>query len=1204
MNRYLFLVFISTINSAHAVECVNVAPKTQISLLFETIGGNKCDPLDQYTWDDGWKSPCDCINKKDLSSKLQSAQSLDNSSQVYSKISKHLEIRVAEAIRTQIYNQLEQNLRLDIFLKKGFITTDQINDSSNPNSIKIPTSCRVDKIGELISNLGSTNTARKSQCDPTVMERRLKLLFYGQDFKSWKDSNNKLVTKTVMNQIDESDKKQGICIPYKSFLSLSNVNPLRATYLQVAKAFGSDFNGFQDWVNNRSQPYDSKHIVSRHMLKDSKKITETKHPGSALQFLEKSFDNNQMTKKVEADKLEYDLKSGIDAVTKSDILQLLKTDPVFERMVKDPVFYGEIQAKDVDKVSENDPRVIKLMAESLNRSCDDLYGGSPNINLEKSNDTSIGRESVDSKNKQSQKNMLTKYLCDEDYPKDFVDPRLIKEDLTNRLQSRLKLANKDDTELALTDYLYCKGDRVNTEGQWDLTSNLSLEIPKNVKNSNFLNMTLNPPSDIRTQGIAAGKSAFKDFNNSVCKYLPDSCKEGSEFKRTCTSTFFSQKVLNDIISSKEDKTKEGQDLVHNTLMSESTDSKISDKEFKQNLISSKRFTTDEINTLLILRQQTPLIQRSRAADDMRISLDLDKGTKLTGQMFQDERIPKSQRKRFFNPIEQGKNDNLVQEEDINDETSSYFSNYFSLASSDDENNLKNYTASTLASGDGANTPTITVSSGQALDKGEVVSGKQEDVIGKKEEVTRKPVEGSSNIITANDIPVANAPKKYKRKTFVEETKLVADDRPEEKPPVTSLPVKETPPATVNDDPKKEDPDAKVAAKKVEKPAVDDEPKGDTLKQVTLSNGKRQNSSYVPSFNTTGQKKKESLINNKIGSSDEQKKITDLQKQIDGLDKLADQMEKARNSDEFSSKKSELDDLKDELEREKVNAKNRQKISNIQNAVRNYTNNKSNNENYSLGNPNATSTNTNTNNSINYADPYDPMGRVATGRTVKDDEVDATANAGEAQAPGRSSASTTSNTNDAGGASGGSGGLASSSGASGAVGGTSGATSGAGSRGTRYPTDSNGENDPDDVCGYDQELNCYFEHQSTNEDSGSAVYAPNLSYFIESLGLYGKSFKTVEVYQYKKNNKKSRKYFVHYLEAGENLSAEDKALIYKKSLYLLKDYKANRKALKEISKKYVEVRKVEIPVSEAKEISRITLKLKDLIKLSDRRARQK
>jgi len=414
MYYLLILIFIPL--SSYSQDCSSVLPSTPLDSLKLFSEGSECNPLHESTWEKGWKTPCDCINKKDVLTKMKAKDSQAEYGALLSKINSSMELRVSESIKNQLYTQVEQSLRLDLYLKKGIVSTSQFSNGNTEGAVKLPSNCRITKVNDLINEIKEKSQNKKLSCNQSILDKRLKLLFGKDGFEGWYNSKYNSLENTISNKLDENDKKNGLCIPYKSYLSLSNNNHLRKTYLKIIKAFKNDHAAFQKWAKNRENPYDTKDVIANYVINNKKLQEPPRIKGMGL-VSSGAINIDPLLKKEEADSLKNDLYSGVDAIDKDDINQLIKTDPVFERLVRDDEFFNEITKRDDKNISENDPEIIKLITNSQDKSCKDLYGSG--VKDEEVATTAPvsgkGRQSK-SNNSESKQNLMTQFLCKEDFP--------------------------------------------------------------------------------------------------------------------------------------------------------------------------------------------------------------------------------------------------------------------------------------------------------------------------------------------------------------------------------------------------------------------------------------------------------------------------------------------------------------------------------------------------------------------------------------------------------------------------------------------------------------------------------------------------------------------------------------------------------------------------------------------------------------------
>jgi len=775
----------------------------------------------------------------------------------------------------------------------------------------------------------------------------------------------------------------------------------------------------------------------------------------------------------------------------------------------------------------------------------------------------------------------------------------IENELSEKTQKKLKLDSKPLAELVITDYLYCSNSKPENN---NLNNNLSGSgfasvLPKNSSLTNLLNPILNPTSDLRSQGAVGRDSMYKEFNRSTCPYLPEICKTEPIPKEKCNVSVFSSKATEGLLMSKnisnDPKLNEELYVLHKLSLAP----QFTDKQYRQRLEGLKLYSDDEIRTLLILRQQSAIIQNARMQEDVLNSLTKSSDpevAKLAKEgnkkliynktlVNNDPSISPALKEKYNTLFKSIQNDNFLAEDSAS-ESSSYFANYLLLGDKKDEDlitGIKPSSDNTKNDGIAKTDNTGDLKTGAPNSNGSIPA-----------EVTdASTIPGQNNQDQSNSY--------YKRKPFKSNSRVLipADPADQVEPPVLSDAPKPNDPPKLPGDQKEPPRDVPGT-----QPLVDTKLDSPTktpivIPTLTTKEPKGETVTFVSTYSTQKNLKKndEEKSINKIGYS-EDKKVKELEKQINSLDSLASEMERARNEKLNDNGNSEVQDLQNELAREKTRASHNQKIANIQNAVRNSINDRS------IASTSAPATSFTNVDNKNYANEYDPMDRINTGKRVVNEKPVSAVAPVEAKDVADTESAATSSQGSAGAAASGAGanagaGASLASASAGASAGSSGAP-GKRITGNRYPSMANGERDPDDVCGYEKDLDCLFEHQSTQY---STVFVDNISDFIQALNLYGKSFRTLEVYKYK-NEKQPRKYFVRYYEPNINLSEKEKIDIFRQAQELMKDFSRNRKKLKELSKLYVEVKKIEISKVDAQEISKKVLRLDDIKLLSQRRTR--
>lgn len=1177
MKFIIFLFFIFQAQITYSQQCDWRPALAEFASFSSLDGDSTCDPLIRETWAEGWKSPCDCVQKKDLYTKLKSKSIQIEGKELLEEVESQSEILVAEAIRSQFINQLEQSVRLDIYLKKGIIsTTGNINnellsdDTYKDFKVNIPLNCRIGKLSEAFKEaLDSTS------CNKDLLNKRSMLLFGSSNPDNWIKGHLGLMERTVMNELSEKESSSGMCVPYKSFLALSSTNPKRLTYLKVAKAFSNDFVGFQRWVQDRSDPFDSTRIVGDSELSKKGSFLETNSSkDSIMKLVERNGTFNRKISSLQASDLERSVDSSLEDISKADIDALFKTDPIFERMVRDPQFYKSIVEKEKpENINENDPRIIKLISQSQDRSCQALYG-SEQVDSDikqvgqKGRGAKGGRGSGQATDSKS-KNILTKFLCDKDFSKDFVDDKFISNYLSPALRKKFKGISKDDANFAISDYLYCKGNTKNLENDltiFDISNIYSNKIPESDSLNNLVNPLLNPKSDLRSNNepLAKGNKHYQ-FNTQVCKHIPVDCKVSSDSSsESCSFTKISESIILKMTSAKN---------LDDVLTKEITNTLINDKALRKILVESGKLSPEEINTLLILRQQLPTFQKIKAEGEFKSIMGLPSDTAINEDYYLKNKdlitknplVSKDLLTRIgWYQNAPGLNSNLaiskLKGESIDDDTSSYFSNYFALADKSDEQRVARVQKSSNGNS-ASNSPGRSISSTDPANPSSSTITDNGATAGSNSTSSVDSVTGNENV--------------YKRKSFKpvpkEEGRIADTVIPQEiKPEVT----------------KKEQSSDAISSEKVEPTKTTKKIENSQI-VLTSSSDTSDTSRFFNGSNNGVYRPKDKQFDQNNNDEQELKKLQD---RLDELNGLADELGKSRGEVEDTTRMDEIKKLTDEI-RTITNKNNISKINNIRNRANSIISDRRNGSNSNFSSNSNNFSNSSSRDSISGSElnPYDPMDRGTSGRRepevdeeLKDSIVDSSTNASststskadpKTEGPGGASLTATNNSTGSGGSS-----------------------KGVKGRG-RYPATENNEEDPDDLCGFDQEMNCIFEHASIYNIPSKF---PSLKKFIEYLQIQGRSFKAIEVI---KRRGKSTRYVIHEFEPGANLTKEQKIKNYGIIKKMLKNYSTNYKKLSEIAGLYVVTNKTEISKQEAKAMQKYILRYADLNKLIDRRLRE-
>ncbi len=885
--------------------------------------GVRCRALNWMTWKPGWKSPCECLDQQDTWSRLKRKwpKNKRRDQEKLANTTAKVEKKIADMILTQITYNLEQSIRLDIYLKKGIVSTQNLF----PNNQSFPSSCRIQKIGDLLNS----NEILSQSCNRQVKEKRLQLLFgKGKTFDDWyKDQKNNVFKNAVTNSLSDKDKEAGMCMPYKSFLSINNINPLRTSYLKLASAFGDNYEGFLQWVTSRNDPNDISSTIRS--LKDAKN-PKIPHTGSAMDLLARANvnyeeDNGFLSVK-KADQFEK--------IDEADIQHLLKTDPIFERMVRDKNFFKYISKNaDTDKFNPNDPKMLAKMIDSQNKGCESLYG-TPSLGLSNNKKSSVfgsqNKTTTEQQQDKSQKNLLTRFLCEEDFPKDFITNDVITEFLAPDLKKELGVS-EEDAEDMIVDYLYCKGPspKEYEDGRisYDLSPSVATGRPKKNDLTNLLNFKLNPASDLQTQ--KDGKNDYANFNNSVCKFIDDDCKktETSQDSKCYISTLAVSVPYQMLLTkfSKQDAT---------AIAKKITDPNYSDKEIRDLLSSASMGTFDkEADAIIIMRHQQPKFKAKEDEDELKSALGskIQPGQKLSDYLASvpggkeavlDSLISTDGGKKSYSDLvtrlrktnELRKSDTLIGDNSTSDR-SSFFSNYFSLGKQEDEKKISDYKTGGSSPPPSANSSSNTTIGSNGNGNTTINSGTSVGTLG-------------SQASTGNDTPVF-----YERRSF--------DD------PVI------TPP----NQPKQPDPIRPVGDKKLADfteagtPVVAKNDSGEKVIAKDFSNGRPGNKAIgnsSPGLILTSSNDGGSGIgrsNNNEDSSDNTRELEKTRKQLeDRLKRLNDEMNGLENGKNKSDNLADLDKEKRDLENQLNNLRNKKGNNrNGSNGIVNNGNNNSNNK---------------------------------------------------------------------------------------------------------------------------------------------------------------------------------------------------------------------------------------------------------------------
>lgn len=718
---YLFaLIFAFVVNVARAEQCSQAIPKNSSELFVDDWIGFKCDPLDEFAMkENGFKSPCDCLKKEMVSTRIKDAMLEKIRNKRLNRIQNLLEIKVAEVIRTQIDYGFEQSLRLDTILKQGGMDI-------NHQAIKeaFPTNCRVSKIGETIAEV--SNLSGES-CNKNTYNKRLKVFLEGKkDFNEYLNSKMGIFESAAMNIVPEEDKKRGLCVPYKSYQSLSNANPFRKSYLTLAKYFSSQischpsasiqecdkfkregaFKKFQGWASDRSDPKDVYTYIG--IYERSKKVLPQRQPspsnttsgggfgriGSGLLFNQArsgmgEIINQELSNEVTSEEIDRDA-----------ILNLLKTDPIFERMIKDPDFFTEVTRGKYgapDSIKES-PEVISALMESQDRQCKKLYGAEKIASLNVGGGSTLGSSKKQQNhtagaatdNRQNENNLLTQFLCDEDFPKKFLNKDTIRNILAPEFKKEAGGGTKH-MEAIIAKWAYCSDDDVkeSADGSFEIVFRLdsATKILPPIPLSDFLNLSLNPKSDLDPSG-SNKDNKYEKFNDTICGFVDEKCKDGKQDNKTvaCSTSNIAKTVTQKMLSSSFDSSEVSR------IQAKMDNQDSTDRAIRSTLIATGKLTSDQVNSLILLRNQTVESKNARAVLDLKSALGISEDTDIDvyfnehggrEEVLKKSIIPYDVKKRLKDGKRGFVSDNIYGEK-ITSDNSSYFSNYYALAGESDE----------------------------------------------------------------------------------------------------------------------------------------------------------------------------------------------------------------------------------------------------------------------------------------------------------------------------------------------------------------------------------------------------------------------------------------------------------------------------------------------------------------------------------------
>lgn len=1067
---YLLLtLFILISTPTYSQECKSSLYKSAADRAADDWLGLKCDPLDKDTWpDQSWSSPCDCLRKGDKFSRIKDALFKKNREHREELIVDLLEKKVAETLKSQIDSGFEQALRLDALLKQGVFSEDSLMVKEN-----FPESCRINKFKEQVISLKGINT-----CSPKIYNRRLKALL--GDYKNIDEfiiSKMEVLKKATMNELTPKDKQNGLCLPYKSFQSLNNSNPLRKTYLKIA-AFKKNYSDFQRWAVDRSNPNDTSYLIGMAITKP-KPVSFNKSGGFGLGMI--SLGPSLIDRKMAALDLETDMYSGVEPIDQDQIQHLLRTDPVFERMVKDPVFFNKIangELGDADNFYENDKKVISALMQSQNTQCKSLYGESSRALLTKQVVDVDDEERGSQKSKKSQspksepsKNILTQYLCDENFPRKFLNKETIKNFLAPEFKKAADIKGIKHTEAIIAKWGYCRGDdvKVSEDGLFEATLDLQAVPDSNLEAqplSRLLNISLNPDSDL----MSGKNNLYTKFNKEICPFVRPECvnPDPSFINFDCATSKIATDVSEKIIKTKLSPADA------QALLTEFGNKANSDKKIRESLVNSGKFTEDQINAIITLRNQTPAARYARALGDMKRALNIPSDQSIeeyvakNGGMeavLKDPNISDDIRERIAGFRTEYRSDN-IQGETTSAKNSSYFANYFALGATEDEAKIASFRSSDQ-SVNGRNLP-------DARARAQIDNGNSS---------------GSSSSGTNT----GSGPGFYERKSFDEPVVvipppggnkgLVQENPVETKPPTTpvaSLPPSKEPAAPIKSQVKEE----KIEIPSNNTPSVPNSPIGNY-------------SGFSLSSNSSSKKR----------PTDSQNGLSDLEDQRDDLENRINKLNDQLNNFDQSKNNSELADLKDQkrkLEGELNNMRNNNGNSSGRNSISNngFKNNFSNDWNNSWNGSNSNSFNRPFNNGYNRGEEF--LGEQSKNKLDDGSEAFDPENAKTAARSPESMGSGSAADKGKGGAGGGSVSLAQGAGGGDEDGSMPGLNSKSKRKNKRSPA-SNGDQELLAKCGTGPVVKCIFPNSYFSDDeSKNRLYIT-----IANLRLEGKKFQTLE-----------------------------------------------------------------------------------------------
>lgn len=954
----LFFVVTCSISIVHGEQCKQGYAKDKADMLADDWLGLKCDPLDEKSLsDNNLKSPCECLKKGEKWGRIKEAIFKHNRDKRSDSIQALLEKKVADVIRSQIDNGFDQSLRMDTLLKQGGV---DIYAEGTKNSF--PKNCRASKIGEVIAE-----ALKKGECSKEVYDKRLKaFLGDSQNIDEYLEKRKTVYSNAAMNTLSSNDRARGMCIPYKTFQSLNNQNPLRKTYLSLARAYSipsscpknvsncdqyikdesfKAFKKFQDWASSRKDGYNSLYIPNQSVAGSAR----SERPGLLRRITEEA--NQTM-----------DTKSGIESIDREGVLHLIKTDPVFERMIKDPEFYLKVSTGAFggpDNFRESDPELVNSMMRSQDKQCQKLYGTSastkdiPSASDSASQRTGVNK-AVNKINNTSEKNILTQFLCNEDFPKKFISKDSIRNILAPELKREANINGIKHTEAIVAKWAYCSEDdvREGKDGSFEIVfggeeKGTDGEIQPLSK---FLNLSLNPKSDLESSESSADNE-YEKFNNEICKSVDDKCKNPnpSYVDYDCSTSNIAKDVTLKMLSSTFGAERAAE------LNKKFNDPNVSDKELRQEMIGQRtlgedKTLVDKATTLILLRNQSVQAKSMRATAELKAALGIP-GEKNIDDYFKEHggrdavlgKVPPNIKERFEDAKNGYRQDNISREA-FDDRRSSYFTNYYVLADSKAElsatEGIKNN--SNPNSGTGIGGGTFPGASGPISTRGE----------------------GDNGTINNGQVATGNSPI-YQRRSFE------SSDTTPVTPPGNGT-ITPTPPKTPLPPPKRDITDTKTP--EAPKVVPDKAPKAkEALANIDTQRPAPGNTSNSNFGFTLSQGRDGSSGNDGGGSSSgndggseksaEWARLEKLKKELqDKLAKQEKELKDLQNGNGESGEPSEFDKEKKRLTDE-INRLEKNKNSN-HSSNNNFGNNNRNNNDTTWNNNNGNDTPWNNNNSFN------------------------------------------------------------------------------------------------------------------------------------------------------------------------------------------------------------------------------------------------